>query len=410
MPWPAEDLALDTWSIPALRPLRGPATGSWVTGGPLQRELQAWRAAVGPRPGGGAPCALLLAEAQTAGAGAVCVRVEGQPAGIWPLRRRRLGPATVLERVAGVLQPYDGLMVHPLADPAAVAGAALEALMRARPADALHLSALPSASPLAALPALQAVARPEGEASVIDLEGHADLEGWMARRSRNRRRALRRRRELLLERGEVRLRLHAAPAERLAALGLGLRWKARWLEQRALLGRGLTGADTPGRLRSALADPALSPALPIFSLEVGGETVAVEIAQLDGRTCLSWLGAYDPAWARLGVGAQLTVEVIGWCLRQGLSAYDLLPPRTDFKADLVDHHPQVVSATLPLRPAGRLLAPLLRDGRRLAKEGFHRLPAPARAALRRALKRAAGDDQESEGSPAEKAREAMPIS
>jgi CelD/BcsL family acetyltransferase involved in cellulose biosynthesis len=408
MPWTAEDCVPDPWSTADLRPLRGAPVARWATGDALAGELRAWRSSVGAQPGGGAPCALLLAEAE--GAGAVCVRVQGQPAGIWPLRRRWIGPATALERVAGVLQPYDGLLVHPLADPDEVAAAALGALIRDRPADALHLSALPAGSPLAALPALRAVARPAGESSVVNLDGHATLDAWLSRRSRNRRRALRRRRELLAERGAVRLRVHTRPADRLAAAELGLRWKARWLEQRALLGRGLAGAATAARLRAALSDPALVRCLPVFTLEVGGAPVAVEIGQVDGHACLSWLGAYDPAWSRLGVGAHLTVEVIGWCLQQGLSAYDLLPPRTDFKADLVDEHPAVLAATLPLRPAGRLLAPLLRDGRRIAKEGFHKLPAPARAALRRALQGAGEPDQESDGPPSVKPREAMPIS
>jgi len=300
--------------------------------------------------------------------------------GLWPLRVRRRGPLRVAMRAGRELQTYDGALFDPDADRAAVAAALWSAVKRRCPADVLMLRALQDASPLRQLPAVAAVAEVSLETWWLETGALSSPESVISRLSKSRRKSSRRNRRGLEAIGEVVFSRLRGSSERGAAIRSALSLKAAWLDEQQLHSFAVHAPWFQRALAAAAAEPAMLEQLEVFALSVGGEDVAFEFGFRDRTTYRSFMGAYSPAWAAHGVGAELTAQVLQWCVSAGIARCDLLPPSSDFKAGWCDHSAPVWSASLALSVWGRAALPLTEMPRRL-KPLYLRLPTPTRDRL-----------------------------
>ena len=98
--------------------------------------------------------------------------------------------------------------------------------------------------------------------------------------------------------------------------------------------------------------------LRLYSLEVGGETLAMQTNFCASRSLFDWKVAYDERFARYGPGAQLQLRVLDLAREDGLRWIDSC-------ADLGDDHQLRLSpdrrriATLVIGAGGRREGPLL---------------------------------------------------
>ncbi|MFT4979948.1 MAG: CelD/BcsL family acetyltransferase involved in cellulose biosynthesis [Myxococcota bacterium] len=304
---------------------------------------------------------------------------------LWPLRLRRHGPLRVAERLGGVLQPYDGLLLAPDLDPTAAAGALWSALSSSRAADLLHLSALAEDSPLRSVPAIRRQAAAVGHAWSLDTAALRGPGAVLGRLSKNRRKSIRRRQRKLEERGELSFVRLQAPQDRAQAVRTAIALKAGWLEAQELHSPVVMAPWFEQSLTRAAADPALLSVVEVFALQLDGQHVALELGMRDGDSYRSYLAAFEPALSELGVGTALTVAVMQWCVDAGLARCDLLSPETDFKRSMGDQSMPMWSATLALGRRGRLALPLARQGGRL-KKAYRELPPETRAPLNALLR------------------------
>lgn len=358
-------------------PLRGETAAGAVA---VRRWLGAWDGLRRQSAEPPAACRLLVSRLDD-DARVVTVLDGGQLVGLWALRRDRLGPLRIARRLGGELQSYDGLVVHRQADPQAVAAAAWAAVRRWSDVDAVQLDALRAHDPLAGLPAL-AGARPVSVARTLDLRPWRSGDAFAAGLPRRQRGSLGRRARKLEARGPARFTTETDPVRRVRAVQAAIDMKLGWLEAQEAAAPVFRSRSFQDALRACAADPDLTADLVVRTLRVGDTPVAVEICMVAGATCGSFIGAYDPGFAKEGVGAALTLDTIGWAIDQGLETYDLLPPDTAFKRQWSDHGVDVLAATLPLTPAGRALLPALRDGRAWLKARYQRLPEAPRQRVR----------------------------
>jgi len=295
-----------------------------------------------------------------AGASIVTAWEHGRLIGLWPLRVTRRGPLRIATRLGRELQPYDGMLIAPEADSHATAAALWTAAQRC-PADVLRLRAVHDGTPLSALPAISAVATPATETWWLDTGSLSDPEAVITRLSKSRRKTHRRNLRALEKRGALAFRHLSTPTERAHAAQAALSLKRGWLEAQDLHSFALSA---PWFERGFVA-AAEQGAMEVFALELDGEGIAYELGFRDPHSYRSFLGAYDPAWSSLGVGAALTAAVLQWCVRSGVSRCDLLPPSTSFKSGWCDHSAVVRSALVPLSRRGRLYGPAADAARQL---------------------------------------------
>lgn len=310
----------------------------------------------------------------------ISVRSGGRLVMVWPFKTVRQGPVRVLSRLGGVLQPTD----EPLAETGLPPGAwtaAWEALQDLDDMDVVSLPALPRTSPFVRLAGRAAPLHPHAEACSIDLDTWADAAEWRASLSKNRRKALRRHRRKLAAQGDLRFEPLYDPTARRTAVARALAWKTEWLRTRGAFGRSFSTPWLEPALLDAASDPALRESLGIFRLCSGERTVAVELGLVDASVYQSWLGAYEPDLASHGPGSLLTAEVIAWCKDQGLACYDFLAPASPFKEGWSTTTTGIVALHLARTRRGRLMLPLLREGRAAAKAAWHMIPEEARGAV-----------------------------
>jgi CelD/BcsL family acetyltransferase involved in cellulose biosynthesis len=193
----------------------------------------------------------------------------------------------------------------------------------------------------------------------------------------------------MADQGEVRLVRERSADGRTQAAREAIALKRAWLADRGLRNPALASDELADTLTAALTDPDGAAPFEVFRLTVGGRTAAIEVGLIDGLTYRSYLGAYAPDFADHGPGKLLTADVARWCRAQGLEAYDLLPPVTDFKRSWCDGRREMSRAVVPLRHRARLMLPLIRSGRGLIKQAYHGLSKPQRAWLNAAADRIA---------------------
>ena len=351
----------------------------------LPTVLSDWRSLGGRAQASVLPAGMLDGPLDADGVFIVGAWVADRLMGLWPLRVRRRGPLRIAMRAGRELQTYDGALLDPEADPAATAAALWSEVERRCPADVLLLRALPDASPLRRLPTIAAVAETSEETWWLQTDALSSPEAVIARLSKSRRKSSRRNRRGLEASGEVVFSRLRESSARVAAIRSALSLKAAWLDEQQLHSFAVHAPWFQRALTAAAAEPAMLEQLEVFTLSVGGEPVAFEVGFRDRSTYRSFVGAFSPAWSAHGVGAELTAQVLQWCVSAGIARCDLLPPSSDFKAGWCDHSAPVWSARLALSVWGRAALPLTEVPRRL-KPLYLRLPTPTRDRLNKVLR------------------------
>ncbi|MCZ8376059.1 MAG: GNAT family N-acetyltransferase [Beijerinckiaceae bacterium] len=253
--------------------------------------------------------------------------------GILPLAIHRHRGLRLLEWAARDHADYCDMLVHPAASPG-VAGAMWNAVNRRRGFDLILLNRLlPDARAHALLtsgerPVLMPNHRSEMSLRVVG--PHADGEAWFNAQNKKSRQNYRRGVAYLSEGAELRFRLLPPDAEiepvltRLSAL------KRAWLEKMGLEAP-LFDQDAP--LLGALVDTLRKAGqLRIFVLERDGETIAISINFVDGKTMMAFVTTYDPAVEKGSPGMVLMVDYIRWAFDNGLDLVDFLCGAEDFKS------------------------------------------------------------------------------
>lgn len=172
------------------------------------------------------------------------------------------------------------------------------------------------------------------------------------------------------------------------ALAHAMQWKRQWLQANGLSSRVVGALDQQAILLSAIE----SPGAHVSVLSAQGRPVAVELGFSCAGHYTAYMGAFDPEFAIYSPGQEQMLLTIEWCFAQGLSRYDLLPPRDVYKLHWTrqfDEEP-VRDHCVALSSAGALYTLVRRYARAPVKRTVLGLPAGVRVAARRYGPAAAG--------------------
>ena len=253
----------------------------------------------------------------------VVVRDGGVPIGLAPLVRRRKGPLRVLEPVGMDPGDYWDVLARP-GRAREVAGAAAALLAeRAGDWDAWILRCPPPESPV--VPALRAsplrsLVRPAIPAPAIELPG--DVDAYLASLSSSHRQNLRKHLRRL-DRGEVELDDVTDPA-RLPELVE--RWQAFRRRQWEAAGKEINPAHLHPRFAAFMLD-CLRELLPAglasaWEFRVDGRVVGTYLNLADATAYHWYLGGFDPAVTKLGLGKIAIGHGIRTSIEAGRARYD----------------------------------------------------------------------------------------
>ncbi len=299
---------------------------------------------------------------------------------VWPMKvQRRLGFVVATDLTSPITQ-YSDVMGRPL-DPAGL-GRIADFLRDRFSVDVLLARNLRGDSGLAeafALTGNSVVAR--SSAPYIDLAAFRDYDAYVACFSKNSTRTRRQRRQKLeSERGLVGFKI-ATGLEAQAFLRVALDWKRDWLEAQGLSSRVFDRGLSEQTLINACDDPDAC----VSVLTANDQPVAIELGFVGGNHYVAYLGAYDPAYADYSVGQEQMMETIRWCMGQGISRYDLLPPEADYKVRWTRGQPPVpvTDHALALSTLGKAYVLALRYGKSNVRKLVEAMPPLLRRRLMR---------------------------
>jgi len=262
----------------------------------------------------------------------VTVRDGDRLVGLAPLVRTRRGPFRVLTELGRPPSNYWNVLALPGAREeisAAVAGAVRE---RSGEWHALLLGGLPLGSELeAALRGAGLRVRARRPTPYPGMDLPATFEEYLQALPRKRRKDLRRHMRRLDD-GRLVLRDVTAPAELRTAIDRWQRIRVRWWQSR---GKDMDPEHATTRFRDFIADMVVS-LVPlglaqVWEFEQDGEVVGVEVNLMDARRYYSWMGAYAPEVAHLGLGKLAIGESIRASIEAGRSYYDLMVGDEEYK-------------------------------------------------------------------------------
>jgi len=251
------------------------------------------------------------------------VREEGDVVGLAPLIRRRRGPFRILEPIGMDPGDYWDVLAAPGRREAVAAAVACGLRERAGDWDAWILRCLPPDSPLeAALDAagLPAIARPRIPSPAVELPDSFDayLAGLASGRRQNLRRHLRR-----LDDGDVELRAVSDPAALPAAIA---RWREFRRRQWDAAGRDINPVHLAPHFAAFIED-VVAELLParwaqVWEFERGGDVIGSYVNFADQDAYHWYLGGFDPAQAKLGLGKIAIGHGIRTSIEAGRRHYD----------------------------------------------------------------------------------------
>lgn len=171
----------------------------------------------------------------------------------------------------------------------------------------------------------------ESHAPYIDLSRHASHDAWLASFGAATRKSRRQRRRKLEARGEVGFRAIPAGEEAGRAARDLIDLKRSWMQANGLGSRVLDDPLWISALAGIVAAPDSRAVVSCLTLD--GRLVAGEIGFVAANVYHSYLGAYDTAFARFGVGTLQIMETVRWCFEAGIATIDLLPPDDPYKRE-----------------------------------------------------------------------------
>jgi CelD/BcsL family acetyltransferase involved in cellulose biosynthesis len=323
--------------------------------------------------------------------GRLCVTVmsssAGELVGIAPWYQFSTGTGLRMARLIGTGHRVEPLGPRGLEDALAVPmAAALHALPERSGALVLDradaLSPWPAAIARAWPGHTRIVHRETIGAPVISLHAR-DRAHWLASRSAHFRSQRQRASRKLAERGAS-IRQTEPGLDTARALAAFVNLSAgRWAASR----KGGGGARAmEGMLREAADALVARGRMSVWVLEVREAIASVQIFVIAGGQVAYWNGAFDPAWADLSPGFEVTVEAVEHAFGLGADRLDLGGGPAEYKRRLADGDAPVASTTIVPGGADRLvrLAQLAPDAmRRRILETAKRLPPNIQERLRR---------------------------
>ena len=263
---------------------------------------------------------------------AVTVRDAGRLVGLAPLVLTRRGPFRVLTELGRPPSNYWDVLAEPPVRDVVGALAVREIMARADEWHALLLGGVRSGSATerAVLSGgLRLRRRAPTPYPGIELPG--TFEEYLAALPRKRRKDLRRHMRRL-EDGRLELRDVRDPKELEATIDRWQDIRVRWWEHR---GKRMDPEHASIRFRDFMRDLVVLMVprglAQVWELAHDGEVVGVEVNLLDRRAYYSWMGAYDPRVAHLGLGKLAIGESIRDSIAAGREHYDLMVGDEDYK-------------------------------------------------------------------------------
>jgi CelD/BcsL family acetyltransferase involved in cellulose biosynthesis len=244
----------------------------------------------------------------------------------------RRGPFRVLAELGRPPSNYWSVLSIPVLREPVTAAVADAIRAHAGEWDALLLGGLPADSPLEG--ALRETGlrvrarRPTPYPGIVLPETFERyLEDLPRKRRKDLRRHLRR-----LEDGRVGLRNVTEPTELPAAIDRWQQIRVRWWQDR---GKEMDPEHASGRFRDFVRDLVLElvpeALAQVWEFSHDRQVVGVEVNLMDTRRYYSWMGAYEPTVAHLGLGKLAIGESIRESIAAGRSYYDLMVGDEDYK-------------------------------------------------------------------------------
>ncbi len=261
----------------------------------------------------------------------VTVRDADRLIGLAPLVAARRGPFRVLAELGRPPANYWSVLAAPGARPAVCAAVAAEIKARAGEWHALLLAGLPEGTEFeAALRAAGLRVRTRRPTPYPGIELPDSFEHYLEELPRKRRKDLRRHMRRLddgLELQEV-----TEPAALRAAIDRWQEIRVRWWQSR---GKAMDPEHASTRFRDFMRDMVVElvpqGAAEVWEFRQDGAVVGVEVNLMDAARYYSWMGAYEPAVAHLGLGKLAIGESIRASIDAGRTYYDLMVGDEDYK-------------------------------------------------------------------------------
>ena len=262
----------------------------------------------------------------------VTVRDGNELIGLAPLVAARRGPFRVLAELGRPPANYWSVLAAPGAR-AAVNGAVAGAISsRSGEWHALLLGGLPAESPFeAALRAAGLRVRARRPTPYPGIELPDSFEAYLQELPRKRRKDLRRHMRRLDD-GRLELRDVTEPAALRAAIDRWQEIRVRWWQSRD---KAMDPEHASPRFRDFMRD-LVAELVPqgraqVWEFRRDDAVVGVEVNLMDERRFYSWMGAYEPEVAHLGLGKVAIGESIRASIEAGRSYYDLMVGDEDYK-------------------------------------------------------------------------------
>ena len=262
----------------------------------------------------------------------VTVRQGSRLVGLAPLVAARRGPFRVLTELGRPPSNYWTVLSIPAAREEVSAAVAREIGARADEWHAVLLGGLPAESgfELALRNAgLRVRARQPTPYPGIELPGSFEeyLQGLSRKRRKDLRRHVRR-----LDDGRIALRNVTEPADLRDAIGRWQDIRVRWWRSRA---KKMDPEHASPRFRAFMQDltAELVPQglAQVWEFRHDDDVVGIEVNLLDDARYYSWMGAYEPQVAHLGLGKVAIGESIRESIEAGRSYYDLMVGDEEYK-------------------------------------------------------------------------------
>jgi CelD/BcsL family acetyltransferase involved in cellulose biosynthesis len=216
------------------------------------------------------------------------------------------------------------------------------------------------------------------------------FDAWMAGRSHNARRDVRRTARRVEKRGGVIVRADGAEQMERALRAFGRMHELRWGD-RSRLWR----PDALAMLREAGERMRGSGRLRLYALEADGGVAATLFVFAAGGEAMAWNGAWQPDWAPVRPMMALFYRAIEDCFEMGDRRLDFGEGEQHYKLRLTDARDPVAWGTILPRDASYPLMRAATAPRRLRGRGrmaARRLPPGVQDRLRRARRRLRGED------------------
>lgn len=308
---------------------------------------------------------------------------DGRAVLIWPLVVERNALLRIAKAAGSPVGQYDEMLLDPTCDAAAAWKVAKAALMRDVRPDLLLLERVRSDGAMyAAIGAVAPLASSEA-APYADLSSGFDefMAGLKPRVKRQQKGRARRFQEL----GEVRFEVASEPELAEAWLAEAVELKREWLRATGRFSRAFLKTETVACLLACartLAAPTASPRMVVSRLSLDGRTAAIEAGFCHRGTYHLYLGAFAADLAKASPGNISTEKLLHWCVENGITRYDMLAPRSQFKSDWQSGEVAVHDFAVPMTLRGRAYEwGVLRQALPAMRNLFYALPAGLRSRL-----------------------------